>query len=1202
MSDEPGGGVASDKTPAVTGSGGACMVGAERDAVNERDAVESDNVPGRVASDRTPGVITPLARRRDSEDPNVSGKSNPNCESVELEPSQFNQNSDYINVNKIDNSNSSKYTSIFVNGKRIEFQVDTGSDITCMSLDTFNRLQLVGASLAQSGKGQIIVASGHTVPAQSVYSTSVLVKYRDRQCKLVLRVIDSSFPTLMGRDWMDSLFGGNWFERLTAVNAVSELSFEQVRESVIEKMRKSEIFQPGVGRVKKHLACLDLKPEAQPKFQKARPVAYAEKDEISRELDRLVEVGYYSPVDTSQWASPVVAVRKPDGAIRLCGDYKRTLNPQLDMMIYPLPIVEDCFVSMKGGQHFSKIDIKQAYNSIPLRESDQLLATINTHRGLYKPLSLPFGINSATSIFQSIMDKELLGLEFVTCRVDDILISGDTTESHVKRLYDVTGRLEQCGFKCRWDKSEFLKESVVYLGYEISRDGVRPCRSKVETLAKAPYPTKLTELVSFLGAVNYYSRFLRNQSTLIEPLNKLRTSEWSFGEKEKECFDELKAKLTSNDVLTFYDPDMPLRLDTDSSSYGLGAVISHVDSHGVDRPIEFISRTLTSAERNYAQIEKEALSIVWAVKRFHKYLYARPFHLLTDHQPLQFLFSPNKGIPEMCSSRVQRWALTLSSYNYTVEYRSTLKHCNADVCSRFPLPETDCGVEMDESAEVKSAFAVYISEDKPLLNAEVVARLCKKDQVLSRVMYHVREGWPRDWKVPENATCSKSKSRAAPGRVTPETVNVKKSDQCGKEPECTPENAVLLNEFGAFYTRRAELSIEKGCLLWGNRTVIPTTMRRDILQLLHSTHSGMCAMKSIARNYVWWPKLDRDIEVLARGCYACALNKNLPPKAKPHPWIRSSAPWERLHIDFAGPFKGNMWLIVVDSYSKWIEVVNMRSDCTAPNTIRKLQILFNRYGLCRVLVSDNGPQLISHEFDLFCKGKGINHIPIPSYHPASNGQAESIVGKFKKVMKKMCESNADLEMNLTSWLFQYHNTPHTTTKVEPAVLMTGRRFRSPLSLLNPLSFSTTAEERESSARVESEKSLRRFDAGDLVMYRDVRHGRWIKGVVRAVSDKVYDIYTEHGGSVRKHIDHVVANTTEATPEPVKLDREKVQSEPEVVRDELSRDQAVDIVPDTIDIVPNEAAYNNKVPTVVSSTRPKRTMSKPDRLEYNKLGG
>ena len=133
--------------------------------------------------------------------------------------------------------------------------------------------------------------------------------------------------------------------------------------------------------------------------------------------------------------------------------------------------------------------------------------------------------------------------------------------------------------------------------------------------------------------MNYYSRFLRNQSTLIEPLNRLRTSEWTFGEVEKSCFDELKKKLTSNEVLTLYDPDLPLRLDTDSSSYGLGAVISHVDSNGVDRPIEFISRTLTSAERNYAQIEKEALSIVWAVKRFHKYLYARPFHLLTDHQP-----------------------------------------------------------------------------------------------------------------------------------------------------------------------------------------------------------------------------------------------------------------------------------------------------------------------------------------------------------------------------------------------------------------------------------------------------------------------------------------------------------------------------------------------------------------------------------------
>ena len=303
---------------------------------------------------------------------------------------------------------------------------------------------------------------------------------------------------------MNVLFGEGWFERMTSVNALTGLeSFEQKREEFIAEMSKSTVFQPGVGRVTNHEACLNLKEPCQPKFHKARPVAYAEKDEISAELDRLVECGYYAPIEHSEWASPIVSVRKPDGSIRLCGDYKRTLNPNLDMKYYPLPIVEDCFVKMKGGIHFTKIDIKQAFNSLPLREGDQELGTINTHRGLYKPLVLPYGVKSATSSFQETMDKELGDMDHVATRVDDIICTGVTTEEHMDTVREVIRRLEKCGFKCRVDKCKFLEDKVIYLGYEISREGVRPCRSKIETLTKAPYPTCLGELVSFLGAVQY---------------------------------------------------------------------------------------------------------------------------------------------------------------------------------------------------------------------------------------------------------------------------------------------------------------------------------------------------------------------------------------------------------------------------------------------------------------------------------------------------------------------------------------------------------------------------------------------------------------------------------------------------------------------------------------------------------------------------
>ena len=309
--------------------------------------------------------------------------------------------------------------------------------------------------------------------------------------------------------------------------------------------------------------------------------------------------------------------------------------------------------------------------------------------------------------------------------------------------------------------------------------------------------------------------------------------------------------------------------------------------------------------------------------------------------------------------------------------------------------------------------------------------------------------------------------------------------------------------------------------------IIPKVLRRDVLLMLHSSHMGMTVMKQLARNYVWWPGLDGDIEAMVRLCEACQRNQAMPKKSIPHPWIRTTSPWERLHIDYAGPFGGNMWMIVIDSYSKWIEVVNMKNNTTAPATIQHLRKIFSRFGLPKILVSDNARQLVkSQEFADFCKRNGIQHIPIPSYHPSSNGQCESVVGKFKLAMKRMSTDKANIDSHIPGWLLNYHNTAHSVTGVEPAVLMMNRRLRSPLSLLNPLSSSTVKQQvRETNERIRSEKTLRRFQIGDRVLVRDVLHKRWIKGIVVNTSDKVYEVETTDGKLVSKHIDHVIADTT-----------------------------------------------------------------------------
>ena len=298
--------------------------------------------------------------------------------------------------------------------------------------------------------------------------------------------------------------------------------------------------------------------------------------------------------------------------MRVCGDYKSTLNPNLEAKEYPLPTTEECFQPLAGGQKFTRLDIRQAYNNLILPERDRLLTTINTHLGLFAWNKLPYGVKVGTAIFQERIDEDLWGIPLAAWRVDDIICTGRNDEEHLNVLTQIVERLEKSGFRCNLKKTSFLQPEVVFLGYVINSHGIRPLESKVETLKQAKYPENLTELVSFLSAVQYYGRFIRNLSTIVEPLNVLRRGvPWNFGVKEKNAFDRLREALASTDVLVPYHTDLLISIETDASATGLGAVISHIMPDGRDRPIEYASRTLSVAERKYSQIEKEALGIIW---------------------------------------------------------------------------------------------------------------------------------------------------------------------------------------------------------------------------------------------------------------------------------------------------------------------------------------------------------------------------------------------------------------------------------------------------------------------------------------------------------------------------------------------------------------------------------------------------------------
>ena len=531
---------------------------------------------------------------------------------------------------------------------KLSMEVDTGAAVSIISQETwkyvFPKHQLQPSKIhLQTYTKENISVIGEFI---------VQVSYNQKQAQLPLVVVPGDGPSLLGSNWLKPLNLD-----LQTINSVLQTNVPTL-ENLLENYQK--LFNDELGKIQPYQAKLKVRPDAQPKFFKARPVPFANKPAIEQELDRLEGMGAIVKIPHSEWAAPIVPVPKKDGKFRLCGDYKVTVNQALDMDQYPLPKPDDLFASLAGGKQFTKLDLSQAYQQLQLDEDSVKYATINTHRGLYQVNRLPFGIASAPAMFQQLMDTILQGIPHVICYIDDILVTGSNTAEHLQNLTTVFKRLENHGIRMKKSKCEFLQVSVYYLGHKIDAEGLHAIPSKVDAIVDAPEPQNLQELRSFLGLLNYYGKFIPNLSSLIHPLNSLLQQD----RRSTECsraFKEAKMALVSSKVLVHYDPSLPVTLAGDASAYGIGAVISHTMPDGSERPIAFASRTLSTSEKNYAQIEKEALSLIFGVKKFHRYLYGRKFTLVTDRKPLLAIFKSNlnqqKSMPMQIVSQGYRYPI-----------------------------------------------------------------------------------------------------------------------------------------------------------------------------------------------------------------------------------------------------------------------------------------------------------------------------------------------------------------------------------------------------------------------------------------------------------------------------------------------------------------------------------------------------------------
>ena len=949
---------------------------------------------------------------------------------------------------------------LLINNVKMGMELDTGAAVTIISEKTC--MELFPDATLRNSPVLLKTYSGEHLPV--VGDMDVRVQYEQQTQNLVLTVVAGEGPSLLGRNWLQYL-QLNWREIKAVRNhAVGSLDY------LLDKY--GDIFTDELGTIKSFCAQLDVKPGEKPKFFKPRTVPYAVRSAIEDEIDRLEREGILEKVTHSEWATPIVAVPKPDGRVRLCGDFKVTLNQSLNIDQYPLPKVEDLFATLAGGKKFTKLDLSQAYLQLELHPESLKYCTINTHKGLYQFTRLPFGIASAPAQFQKVMDTILQGVSGAMCYIDDILVTGATEEEHLRNLEEVLRRLQAHGIRMRRSKCYFMQDSVEYLGHRVDAEGLRATPEKIAAIENALLPRNVQQLRSFLGLLNYYRKFLPNLAAIVQPLNDLlqKGKKWAWSPKCSQAVKTAKQLLTTSNLLTHYDPTLPLKLAADASQYGLGAVISHVLPNGVERPVAFASRSLSKSERNYSQIDKEALALVFGVQKFHTYLYGRRFTLVTDHKPLTSILGPKKGVPSVAAARLQRWALLLAAYNYDIEFRSTVAHGNADALSRLPLPEGGSGGPSEtQMCNVRQIQMLPVTSQQ-------IRRATLRDPILGKVQSYVLKGWPAQ---------------------VPKTLQT-------------------------YHSKIPELSVEDGCLLWGGRVIVPGSLKEVIMAELHKEHMGISKMKALARNHVWWAGLDKDLEALAKSCPACLAVKQTPPNAPLHPWIWPSRPWQRIHIDFAGPFMDKSFFIVVDAHSKWAEVVEMPQTTTA-RTIAVLRHLFATHGIPEQIVSDNGPQFTSNDFAEFTKTNGIKHTRSSPYHPATNGEAERFVRTFKEAMKTGKGDGLTLAHRVENFLLTYRTTPHATTGTPPCQLLMGRSLRTRWDLLKPdIEQRVSWRQSKQKERYDQHARPRSFHPGQSVMAKNFRSGPdWVPGViVQQLGPLTYLVDVSNGRLWKRHVDHL----------------------------------------------------------------------------------
>ena len=946
---------------------------------------------------------------------------------------------------------------------------------------------------------------------------------------------------------------------LLGLQACNELNLVK---RVLNINREPEKFSPdefddrfeGLGCLpgKHHIT---LKPDAHTVQHACRKVPFPIRNQLKEELDRMEAMNVITKVDEpTEWVSSLVIVEKKNGKLRICLD-PRDLNRAIMREHYKLPSREEIASQFTGAKIFSKLDASSGFWQVQLDDASSRLCTFITPFGRYRFLRLPFGISSAPEVYHKIVHDLFEGLPGVNTMMDDIIVWGTTQEEHDKRLRQVMEIARRANLTLNREKCQFSVNRLTFVGDVLCEDGIQPDPAKIAAIMNMKRPENKTEVQRFLGMVNYLGKFLPHLSTKSAPLRNLldERNEWSWQESQENAWIELKEILTSEPLLQFYDPEKPIRISADASKDGLGAVLlQQKDDKWL--PVVYASRAMTEAEQRYAQIEKELLAITFACERFHQHIYGQELEVETDHKPLIPLFT--KSLSD-CPLRIQRLMIRLQRYDLKVSYTPGKFMYVADALSRAVDRTTNVETQKDDVQSYVDMVltSLPVSSNKK----EEIIKETASDTTLQKLLTVIRNGWP-------NA-----------------------------KHQCDPAISMYWNV-------RHELSEAGGMIFKGQKIVMPSSLRKEMLRKVHEGHLGIEKCKRRAREVMYWPNINNDITIVVQNCRSCLEYKPRQQQERLTPHSTPARAWEKVAADLF-TVEGKNYIVMVDYFSQYIEVCNLNTSTSSNAVIDRMKSVFARHGTPCEVFTDNGPQFSSAEFRRFAEEWDFIHTTSSPHYPQSNGLAESAVKIVKNIMHKTKHSGQDLYKALQI----YRSSPLECGK-SPAELLFSRRLRSNLpiadSLLRPQQMQTISvrkREEQQKRYDQHARNLPKLAVGDHVKLLDMNSRRWSReGVVTAKLPYRSYLVESEDVSVRRNRKHLrQIKTQQPCVQPMNHFEPDAPKMAENPPDECNQQHAPtgdDVSPTPSPAKNLPSPENNQSRTSTRMTRSGRIINPPKRLD------